>query len=119
MAGISALSNNTQWMFPLESERLTQRRSDELGGMSAPATPASPASQSTSSFIDTLKTALNEVNEIQVQSDSALKNFAAGKGGSLESAMIAMNKADLTLRTAAAVRNKLVEAYNEVMRMQV
>ena len=119
MAAIGGLSNNTQWMFPLESERLTQRRSDELGGMSAPAAPTAPTPQSSASFIDTLKTALSEVNEIQAQSDSALKNFATGKGGSLESAMIAMNKADLTLRTAAAVRNKLVEAYNEVMRMQV
>lgn len=122
MAGISGLGSSAQWMFPLENERLSTRRADEFGsaGMgSAGAAGVKSPGQSSASFLDTLKSAMNEVNELQVTSDTALKNFSTGKGGSLESAMIAMSKADLTLHTAAAVRNKLVEAYNEVMRMQV
>jgi len=124
MAGISGLGGNTQWMFPLESElALKNKRSDELGlgqssgvggmGQVAPTAPGS------ASFIDSLKNALQDVNEIKVQANTVANSVATGGGGSLDTAMILQTKAEIAVKTAVAVRNKLVDAYNEIMRMQV
>ncbi len=73
-------------------------------------------SQSGASFLDSLKNAIAETNELQKSADAAAKNFAAGKG-SLHETLIAMEKADLALRTITSVRGKLIDAYQEVMKM--
>jgi|GEM_PF-2171132 len=74
--------------------------------------------QSSSSFLDSLKGAIESANEMQQSSDAAAKNFAAGNG-SLHETLIAMEKADLSLRTITAIRGKIIEAYQEVMKMPV
>ncbi|MBS1982988.1 MAG: flagellar hook-basal body complex protein FliE [Bdellovibrionales bacterium] len=71
------------------------------------------------SFSETLKGALGQVNDALSQADTVAQNFAAGKGGNLHDVMIAMEKADVSLRTLTSVRSKLVEAYQEIMRMPV
>lgn len=71
------------------------------------------------SFQDTLKSALGDVNDALKAADAATQNFASGKAANLHEVMIAMEKADLSLRTISAVRNKVVDAYQEIMRMQV
>jgi len=77
------------------------------------------AATSSQSFLDTLKSMVSEVNEAQVSADKVSQDFASGKARDLHEVMIAVEKADLALRTVTAVRNKVVEAYNEVMRMPV
>ncbi len=51
--------------------------------------------------------------------DAAARAFALGQAPSVHDTMIAMEKADLSLRLTTKVRNKVVEAYQEIMRMQV
>ncbi len=46
-------------------------------------------------------------------------DYVSGKGGDLHNVLIEMERADLQFRTMVQVRNKLVEAYKEVMRMPV
>jgi flagellar hook-basal body complex protein FliE len=46
-------------------------------------------------------------------------NVELGKSGSIQDAVIALEKADLSFRKMVHVRNKIIEAYQEVMRMQV
>jgi len=70
-------------------------------------------------FLDTLKGALGEVNEMQVQADKAAQDFSTGQGTNLHDVLIAMEKADVALRTVTSLRNKMVEAYQEIMRMPV
>jgi flagellar hook-basal body complex protein FliE len=110
---------NQQWMFPLSSERSAISTGGELSPKIGLATPPSAAGESSASFLDTLKGALKEVNETQIQADSLTRDHLSGKAVSLDQVMIAMQKADLSLKTAGAVRNKMVEAYNEIMRMQL
>ena len=76
------------------------------------------SSQSSASFLDTLKGAIETTNELQKGADGAAQEFAKGKG-SLHETMIAMEKADLALRTITQVRGKLIDAYQEVMKMPV
>jgi flagellar hook-basal body complex protein FliE len=70
-------------------------------------------------FSDALFTAVNEVNNQHQKADKAILNVQAGNTSSLHEAMIALEKADISFRTMLTVRNKIIEAYQEIMRMQV
>lgn len=70
-------------------------------------------------FAELLNEALSEVNELQKASDEEVGKILSGDIKDVHSAMIAMQKADISFQMVMQVRNKLVEAYQEVMRMQV
>lgn len=71
------------------------------------------------SFADTLKDAVGSVNELQKASDKFAQNVATGKTDDVAGAMIAAERADIALRVMVQVRNKIIDAYQEVMKMQV
>ncbi|MDQ7087452.1 MAG: flagellar hook-basal body complex protein FliE [Acidobacteriota bacterium] len=71
------------------------------------------------SFGQALENALREVDQGLTTADQEATDFIVGKGGDLHNVMIELEKADLQFRTIVQVRNKLLEAYKEVMRMQV
>jgi flagellar hook-basal body complex protein FliE len=70
-------------------------------------------------FSQFLKEAIQEVNKRQSQSDQLTMKLARGENVDLHNVMIASQKASVSLQLAIEVRNKVVEAYQEVMRMQV
>lgn len=71
------------------------------------------------SFGTLLQQAVDRVNGLQQNADAAARSFALGQAPSVHDTMIAMEKADVSLRLTTKVRNKVVEAYQEIMRMQV
>jgi flagellar hook-basal body complex protein FliE len=71
------------------------------------------------SFGDYLKNALDSVNQLQLDSEQAGLDFAAGKTDNIHDVMIAGEKADIALQLTMQIRNKVVESYNEIMRMQI
>jgi flagellar hook-basal body complex protein FliE len=66
-----------------------------------------------------LSRALGRINQDLVQADQGLKALAAGETDNLHQVMIALEEARLSLQLAAQVRNRLLEAYQEVLRMQL
>ncbi|MCS7241162.1 MAG: flagellar hook-basal body complex protein FliE [Candidatus Caldatribacterium sp.] len=70
-------------------------------------------------FADTLWQALEEVDNLQKEADAAILDVALGKEENLHRAIIALERANLALGLAVQVRNKVIEAYQEIMRMQV
>jgi flagellar hook-basal body complex protein FliE len=70
-------------------------------------------------FGEALKNSIAEVNQAQLSADRATEQVAAGDSKNLHQAMIKLEQADISLRLMVQVRNKAVEAYQEVMRMQV
>ena len=66
-----------------------------------------------------MKGSIAEVNEVQLAADRAAEQIAAGETKNLHGAMIKLEEADISLRLMVQVRNKAVEAYQEIMRMQV
>jgi flagellar hook-basal body complex protein FliE len=62
---------------------------------------------------------VSKVNEIQVQSDKAIQGLASGENKNLHEVMIAVEKSSISFQFMSQVRNKALEAYQEVMRMQV
>jgi flagellar hook-basal body complex protein FliE len=73
----------------------------------------------TTSFADMFKGAVSETNKLLREADGAAMKVVAGDSGSLHHAMIALEKADISFRALLQVRNKVLEAYQEIMRMQV
>ena len=71
-----------------------------------------------SGFAETLGGALQKVDQIQMDADVQAEKVAMG-GGNLHEMSLALEKADVSMRLAMKVRNKLVEAYQEIMRMSV
>ena len=71
------------------------------------------------SFADSLKSAINEVNELQKVSDSKMQALATGENKNIPEVMLAVEKADIALKMLVQVRNKVIDAYQEVMKMQV
>lgn len=71
------------------------------------------------SFGTVLKDAINSVNEAQNKSDLMTNKLVSGQDVDLSDVMITAQKASVTLNTALQVRNKAVEAYQEIMRMTV
>jgi flagellar hook-basal body complex protein FliE len=73
---------------------------------------------SATGFAETLGGALQKVDQLQLDADAQAEKVALG-GGNLHEMSIALEKADVSMRLAMKVRNKLVEAYQEIMRMNV
>jgi flagellar hook-basal body complex protein FliE len=70
-------------------------------------------------FGDVLKDAISTVNDLQKQSDTAIGQLMSGENQDIHSTLIAVQKADLSFQTMMQVRNKIVAAYQEIMRIQV
>lgn len=75
--------------------------------------------ESEKTFGEFLQDALHSVNNLQNQSKQASLNLAAGKIQDIAEVTIAAEKASVALQLTMQVRNKVVESYQEVMRMQV
>ncbi len=70
-------------------------------------------------FADQLKEAIDSTNEAQVSADRAVEQLHSGQAGNLHEVMISLEKADISMRLFVQLRNKAVDAYQEIMRMNV
>lgn len=86
-------------------------------GPSAVTRAATPA-EATSSFATFLKSAIDSVAAQEQNANDVTDQFMIGKAD-VNDVMIASSKAELSLSLTSQVRNKVVEAYQEIMRMQM
>lgn len=70
-------------------------------------------------FGNLLENALNNVNEMQLDSEEYKKLLATGELDNLHDLTIASEKANTALQVVMSIRNKVVEAYREIMRIQI
>ena len=111
-------------------------KSIDLGGNSAPVSDkqvlremqkqgmdisggANPQAPGSTTFSETLRSSVEKVNEAQVQADTAIKELVSGRTKNIHETMLAVEKADASLKLMMQVRNKVLDAYREIMRMQV
>lgn len=71
------------------------------------------------SFQEVLAESVGEVERLQSEADTTIKKLVSGEIRDVTEAMIAVEKADTGFQTMMAIRNKMVAAYEEIMRMQV
>ena len=82
------------------------------------ATPVDARTADGKSFQDVLTDFVKQVDQSQTQYDAAIGAVERGETDNLHRVMLAQNEAQLSLKLAVEVRNKLVEAYKEAMRTQ-
>lgn len=88
--------------------------SDAAAGTAGAGAPGGKAS-----FGEILKDSLAQVNSLQHEADAAIQSLATGGTATLHDTMLAVEKAELSFRLMMQVRNKIVDAYQEILRMQV
>ena len=87
--------------------------------ITTPASSAPAAASGPSGFGEALARALSEVNELQLKSGEAAVAVASGQQVDTAQMIVDVEKANIALQFTVQVRNKLLEAYQELMRMQV
>jgi flagellar hook-basal body complex protein FliE len=90
-----------------------------IGAVGEAAVPGAPGAASGPAFGQVLKESLSQVNTLQHEADQAIQSLASGGTTTLHDTMLAIQKAELSFKLMMQVRNKIVEAYQEVLRMQV
>ena len=73
----------------------------------------------TGNFADRLKNVLGETNDLQLEAGELAEKFATGEIQDIHDVMVAAEKASVSFELVMEVRNKLIEAYREIMRMQI
>mgnify|MGYP002624828468 FL=1 len=71
------------------------------------------------SFQEILTDTVGEVQRLQNEADQSIRQLVSGEVKDVTEAMVAIERADISFQSMMAVRNKIVQAYEEVMRMQV
>ena len=75
--------------------------------------------KSARSFTEMLVESISKVNSLQTEANSAIEKLATGKTKNIHETMLAVEKADIAFKTMNQIRSKVIDAYKEVMRMQV
>jgi flagellar hook-basal body complex protein FliE len=88
------------------------------GALPTAPTPSTGPDAEGSSFGSTLKDAINKVNDLGSTSDQQVSELVEGDRQDIHNVMIAVEKADIAFQLMMQVRNKIVNAYQEVSKMQ-
>ena len=89
----------------------------ETGG--ATRRPTGPAASPGQKFSQVLRDSIAEVNQMQVEADRAINAVGTGRTDNVAEVMAAWKKSDLAFKTLLQIRNRLLEAYNEVRNMRM
>jgi flagellar hook-basal body complex protein FliE len=84
-----------------------------------PVTPLDAGSPSAGGFGSILQDAMQKVGQLGDEATASVQNFLSGEGDDLHKTIMATQRADLAGELFLQVRNKVVAAYQEVMKMQV
>lgn len=104
---------------PVSLDRLALQAMAEGASAGAGSRKEADAPSGGKDFADVLTDLVKETDQLQKTSEDTVEGFVAGEIDDVHQVMVAMNRADLSFRMMLEVRNKLVEAYQEVMRLPV
>lgn len=88
-------------------------------GPLSPASPAGKADPNAPGFADALKANLAQVNKLQQEATEAIEDLASGRRDDVETVLISVQKSDEAFKLLQALRNKVVDAYQEIQQMRV
>ncbi len=112
MSAIGSFGSNSMMLEQLRDMQAQARTSNQSANRSM-------SDSKDTSFSDLLKEEMSKVIEQQKTADGLATDLATGKGQNLHETMLAATKAELSFNLMVQMRNKVLEAYQEIMRMQV
>ena len=92
---------------------------ESLNGSGLDTVAKTKKAQEPESFGNMLARSLKDANRLKLKADEAVENLAAGKQKDIHSTMIDLEKADVAFQLLMQVRNKIISAYETIMRTQV
>lgn len=107
------MSNIINNQLPIQPQRLP-----DLGAPAPAGRPGAVGGQETS-FKDLLVKSLEEVDQLQKDADVAFKRLVTGETQNVTEVFTAVEKAGLAFETLMQIRNKLVDAYNDIRQMRI
>ena len=114
LAGAGAVQPNS-----IQNFQAPKIPTQELQGLADISTPQPQEAQAGRSFSDFLGQMVTDVNAKQGLAGAAVEGVLSGQNVPLHQAMIAMEEASVSFQLMVEVRNKLLESYQELMRMQI
>jgi flagellar hook-basal body complex protein FliE len=75
--------------------------------------------KTSTSFSEVLKDSISKVSELEKEANVQTEKLVAGESQDIHNTMIAVEKADLSFQMMMQIRNKIISAYEEIMRIQV
>jgi flagellar hook-basal body complex protein FliE len=109
MDGLSISNSETLLRTGETASQIRNRQINEQSGVTA----------GSKSFADTLKEAVQTTNELSKQADVKMQQLATGETKNIPEVLISVEKASIAFKLLTQVRNKIIDAYQEVMKMQV
>lgn len=91
------------------------RGTDPLGKIAR----VQPEAANGPTFKETLKSFMSDVNEMQIKADESIEKMAAGEITDVHQVMAAVEEANVSFNMMMEIRNKVMDAYQEVMRMRL
>ena len=76
-------------------------------------------SKAAGTFSDVLASTLEKVSDADIKGNQSIMQLQTGEANSIHEVMIAVEEADMAIRMLVQMRNKALEAYNEIMRLQI
>jgi flagellar hook-basal body complex protein FliE len=93
---------------------------DQMQSLTRPNFSVNPVQQSqSSSFGKALQQSLEQVNRLQLEADANINDLATGKQTDIHQTMISVEKASVSFELMMQIRNKVISAYDKIMRTQV
>lgn len=90
-----------------------------ISGVHLPRPPSLETKQSPDAFHEVFASAVRDVEAFGQNASSSVDKLLSGEGGELHSTILATQRAELSFDLFLQMRNKVVNAYQEIMRMQV
>jgi flagellar hook-basal body complex protein FliE len=89
------------------------------GNFNLEGAPGLEGAEGAKSFGDFLQDSIGKVNSLQNEANVAMEKLASGESQNLHETLLAVEKADIAFRTLNQVRTKVIDAYREIMKMQI
>jgi flagellar hook-basal body complex protein FliE len=100
------------WAKSVEFGKKMDFKTQELPQLGAPSTDSK-------SFGEFLSDSISKVNSLQQDANVSMQRIASGDSQNLHETLLAVERADIALRQMNQVRNKVIDAYKEIMKMQI
>jgi flagellar hook-basal body complex protein FliE len=111
--GMGPLGTGTGTASESRVKREMENQGMQVGGEGRGTDAQSPT------FARAIEKALGEVNQHQIEANQAIRELVAGRTKNIHETMLTLERADSSLKMMMQVRNKILDAYREIMRMQV
>ena len=118
LTGLTGTSNTTS-LSNLSEKEVSNIYSAYNDTLSSLRNVSTEGAEDFSSILSSMMASVDETNKLQNQAESAEIQFALGESDNTHDLLIAQTKANVALQYTVAVRDKLIEAYREIMNMQI